>query len=108
MAFSDYSLTASSNTTIGGIDIDENCDPGNINNAIRQLMADAKAFDNSKADGSLYVTKASSSLSTDAIVTGKGGVLHNINSGLASGGVAFAAEGDARPSGAFLVFYYTP
>ena len=45
MAFSDYSATPGSNTSIAGINIAENCSPANINNAIRQLMADAKTFD---------------------------------------------------------------
>lgn len=42
MAVSDWSTTASSNTAIGGINIGENCSPANINNAIRELMAQVK------------------------------------------------------------------
>jgi len=45
MAFSSYSTTPSSNTTIAGLNIAENCPAGNINNAIRQLMADGKTLD---------------------------------------------------------------
>ena len=33
-----YSTTASSNTDIGGVNIDESCPPSGINNAIRELM----------------------------------------------------------------------
>lgn len=40
MGVQDYSTTPASNTDINGIDISEGCNPGNINNAIRQLMAD--------------------------------------------------------------------
>lgn len=40
MAVSDYSSTPGANTSISGINIAENCSPANINNAIRQLMAD--------------------------------------------------------------------
>lgn len=40
MAISDYDTTAGNNTSIAGIDIGENCSPANVNNAIRQLMAD--------------------------------------------------------------------
>lgn len=43
MGVQDYSTTPASNTTINGIDISEGCNPGNINNAIRQLMADVRA-----------------------------------------------------------------
>lgn len=46
MAVSDYSTTAGSNTSISGINIAEGCSPANLNNAIRQLMADVKAFYN--------------------------------------------------------------
>lgn len=43
MSVSDYSTTPGANTTISGINIAENCSPANINNAIRQLMADIAA-----------------------------------------------------------------
>lgn len=42
MAVSDYSKTPASNTSISGLDIDEACDPANVNNAIRQIMADVR------------------------------------------------------------------
>lgn len=44
MAFADYSATPALNLTIGGINIAENCPAQNINDALRQLMADAKSF----------------------------------------------------------------
>lgn len=37
---SDYSTTPGNNTDVAGINIAENCSPANINNAIRELMAD--------------------------------------------------------------------
>lgn len=40
MAISDYSTTAASNTAISGTNVNEGCPPANINDAIRQLMAD--------------------------------------------------------------------
>jgi hypothetical protein len=39
MAVTDWSTTASSNTTVGGINIAENCSPANMNNAVREMMA---------------------------------------------------------------------
>lgn len=51
MAVSDYSTTPASNTSISGINIAEGCSPANINNAIRQLMADVKGFYNSPVAG---------------------------------------------------------
>jgi len=52
MAVSDWSTTASENSTIGGINIAEMCPAGNINNAIRELMAEAKVKFNT-IDGAL-------------------------------------------------------
>lgn len=39
MAVEDWSTTAASNTAIAGINIAENCPPGNMNNMGRELMA---------------------------------------------------------------------
>jgi hypothetical protein len=39
---SEYSATAANNTDIGGINIAEGCAPSNINNALRELMAQLK------------------------------------------------------------------
>jgi hypothetical protein len=36
----DYSATASSNTDVQSVNIDENCPASGINNAIREVMAD--------------------------------------------------------------------
>lgn len=44
MAVSDWSATANDNTTIDSINIAENCPPGNINNAIRAVMANVRVF----------------------------------------------------------------
>lgn len=44
MAVSDWSTTAASNTTVGGVNVAENCPPGNINNAIREVMAQIRAW----------------------------------------------------------------
>lgn len=38
-AISDYSSTAASNTDVGGVNINEDCLPSNLNNAIRELMS---------------------------------------------------------------------
>lgn len=40
MAVEDYSTSAASNTSIGGISIAEGWSPASVNNALRQLMAD--------------------------------------------------------------------
>lgn len=40
----DYSTTAGSNTTVGGVSIAEGMAPGNVNNGMRAQMADARKW----------------------------------------------------------------
>ncbi|MGB1214830.1 MAG: phage baseplate protein [Pikeienuella sp.] len=40
MGITDYDSTAANNTDVNGVNIAENCSPANINNAIREVMAD--------------------------------------------------------------------
>ncbi len=44
--FADWSPTAGDNTQIDGTNIAENCDPGNVNDALRAQMANVAAFRN--------------------------------------------------------------
>lgn len=44
MAVSNYSTNPDQNTTISGINIAEGCPPSGLNNAVRQLMADVRAY----------------------------------------------------------------
>lgn len=47
MAVTDWSTSAASNVTVGGVDIGENCSPAGINNALREIMAQvASGIDN--------------------------------------------------------------
>ena len=46
MSVKDYSTTANSNTAISGINIAENCPAGNLNNALRQALADLRLYAN--------------------------------------------------------------
>ncbi len=63
MPVKDYSTTANSNTAIAGINIAENCPAGNLNNALRQTLADLRSYANGAewfeygdGDGSTTVT----------------------------------------------------
>src|SRR5210317_2140753 len=63
-SITDYSKTASLNTDIQSVDIDEGCLPSGINNAIRELMADLAAVN----DGTVSLTSpafAAASLTGD-------------------------------------------
>lgn len=46
MAVTDWNTNANSNTSVGGINIAENCPAGNINGALREMMAQIKGFSN--------------------------------------------------------------
>ena len=62
-SITDYSKTASLNTDIQSVDIDEGCLPSGINNAIREIMADLAAVN----DGTVALTSPSfSSVNIDA------------------------------------------
>lgn len=53
MSFSDWSQNADSNSNIGGISIAEGCPPGNLNNALREIMAEMRSAINRAMDGAL-------------------------------------------------------
>jgi hypothetical protein len=53
---SQYSTTNALNTDIGGIDIDENCLPSNLNNGIREVMVQLKEFQDGTSGDSLTIT----------------------------------------------------
>lgn len=99
MAVSDYSSTPASNTAISGINIAENCSPANINNAIRQIMADVRVMYNDLPDTSVLQTKAAAVFSgTQPTYDGRGAYLHHNNSANASGRVFIQASGGAAPT----------
>jgi hypothetical protein len=84
---SEYSSTAGNNTDINSINLAEGMAPSLVNNAIRQLMAQLKNFqdgsagDNVTVGGNLYVTGTSTN--TGAI-TASGGINGNITSSSAT------------------------
>lgn len=65
MAVSDWSTTAADNGTVGAVNIAELCPSANLNNAIREVMAQVKAF--SDGLGTTYQGK-------DALLTALAGL----------------------------------
>lgn len=51
MPVSSYSTTPSANISISGIDISEGCSAAGFNNALRQIMADIRAWTDANAPG---------------------------------------------------------
>lgn len=110
MAVSDYSETPGSNNTISGINIAEGCPPANLNNAIRQMMADLAALLDDLPDTSTFMPKSSGTFSgTQPIYTGRGAYLHSNDSANVSGRVYYLTTGTAlptSPSNGDVVFFY--
>lgn len=107
-SWNDYSATASSNTDIGSIDIDEGCSPANINNAIRESMkhtadvvAGTVALSSINIDGGAIDGTAigANSASTGAFTTasfgdGAVGTPSITNSGDTDTGLYFSADNE--------------
>lgn len=112
MAVTDYSTTPASNTTISGINIDEGMTPANVNNAIRQMMADVRVmYDNLPSTASLMPKDGGTFEGTQPIYTGGGAYLHHASAANASGKISILADGSSNPSSPSngdIVFFYTP
>ena len=74
MGFSDYNSNPDLNTSISGVNIGEGCPPSGINNAIRQIMADAKTADGGYVKNTSSGAIVSSGLTVSSGATIKGGV----------------------------------
>jgi hypothetical protein len=99
MAFSDYSSTPASNTTIAGINIAEGCPAGNINGAVRQLMADAKDEHDALPDLADYVLlDGTAAFTGQPTYSGRGAFIHHNNSANTSGRIFIQASGGTAPS----------
>jgi hypothetical protein len=100
MAVGDYSNTAGNNTAIAGINIGEGCSPANLNNAIRQMMADIKTFSDSVPSTATLMPKAAGTFSgTQPKYDGRGAYLHHNNAAFTSGRVFMQATGGSTPAG---------
>lgn len=111
MAVSDYDTDPANNVTISGINIAEGCPPGNLNNAIRQMMADTKGLQDALPDTSTLMPKAAGTFSgTQPVYDGRGAYLHHNSNSNLSGRVYVLADGTATPTLANgdLVLFYTP
>jgi len=90
-SITDYDNIANNNLDINSINIAEQCPPGNINNAIRELMADLADVN----DGTVSMTSPSLASATITTATISGGSITGITDlAVADGGTgASTAEG---------------
>lgn len=99
MAVSDWNTNANLNGTVDGINIAEGCPAGNMNGAIRAVMANVRVMYNNLPDTSGFVTKINGVFLTTPIHTGRGGMLHNSSPTNASGQIFTQASGAGIPAG---------
>jgi hypothetical protein len=106
--FHDYLPTAAANNLVGGVSVAEGCPPGNLNDAIRQIMADARALADEVAAIAPGMPVSGGSFTGDILRGGRGGYFHHASSALSDGRVHVLPEGSALPAGAegVLVFFY--
>lgn len=101
MPIADYNLNPDLNTVISGISIAEGCPPGNVNNAIRQLMADVKRdFEAGGSDTGVSVPAPTGV--PEAPVNGKAYVRKD---GSWAAMEASAASRDGAPAGTIVAMY---
>jgi hypothetical protein len=100
MAFSAYSLTPASNTSISGINIAENCPAANVNNALRQLAADGKSLSDTVAAISVtnLMPKAGGAFTGTISRAGAGGYFYHAASAQATAPVYTQTAATALPS----------
>jgi len=98
MAVSNWSTTAAQNTAINGINISEGCPPANLNNAVRQIMADVRVAFDGIGSTSGYVAKTGGVFTGNPTYQGRGGYLHNSDPASTGGRVTVQAMGGAAPA----------
>lgn len=95
--FSDWSATPASNTTIDGVSIAEGCAPGNVNNALRSIMAAAKTFANDAVVGSNYMPKAGGAFTGSITRSGAGAYPYWNSASLTAGAMYVQTLATALP-----------
>jgi hypothetical protein len=111
VAFSSYSTTPSLNLSIGGVSVAEGCSAANINDAIRQLMADGRALSDSVSgiNVSTLMPIAGGTFTGQIKRSGGGGYFYNANATQSGGKITFLTSGSALPSSpqeGDMVFFY--
>lgn len=94
----DWSETPASNGTVDGINIAEGCPAGNVNGAIRSIMAGVKTMYLALPSVAGYVTRTAGSFLTNPTFSGRGGYVHFNDTSLTSGRIFVQPSGGAAPT----------
>jgi hypothetical protein len=98
--FSAFSTTASANVTLNGINIAENCAAANVNNALREILAEGKQLANTVAaiNVSGYMPLAGGAFTGNITRSGAGGYWYHANSAQAAAPVYTQLSSVALPA----------
>lgn len=97
MAVQDWNTTPSANTSIDGTFIGEGCPPGNVNGAIRAVMASVRVMYNNLPSGGNYAPVNSPGFTGQPYIQGRGAMLWFGSSALSSGVVHVQQQGQNVP-----------
>lgn len=107
---SGLSQTPSANTSVGGINIAENCPAANVNDAQRWLAAAIATIRDAIPNAATFMSKAGGIFTGNPTYSGQGGYLHNASSAALGGTVTPLPQGSplpASPSDGDIVIFYT-
>lgn len=110
MAFSDYSATPASNTTLAGLSVAENTTSmASVNNQLRQLMADGRQLYDTVLAFGTPVTVAGASFTGNITRSGRGGYYCAFDSANTNPNIYTLVDGSSAPSsppnGSLVVYY---
>ena len=100
MSFGNYSTTPASNVSCNGINIAENCPAANVNDVLRQLMADGRELYNTVSSISVsgYMPTTGGAFSGGIWQAGAGAYLFFASSALGRGAVYVQPLSQALPT----------
>lgn len=112
MSYTNWNTDPNLNITVNGINIDENCPPQNLNNAVRSVMSGvAELANNIPSTTGLAPKDGAVFEGSQPRFSGGGALLSHADNGNASGKVYLLAEGasnPASPNQGDIVLFYTP
>lgn len=105
----EFSTTPGANTTIGGVNVAEDCSPAGINDAIRYIAAVIRDTADKIPGAGTAMPISGGTFTGDIRRQDRGAYLHHAGTAQANGQVYFLPEGSARPAAAegVVVFYYS-
>lgn len=106
---SEFSTDPNLNTTIGGVNVAENCSPAGLNNVERYLAATIRVLYDQVQGLTGAMPKAGGAFTGDISRQGRGGYWHHAGASQANGIIYTLPEGSPRPTAAegVTVFYYS-